>query len=353
MLLLTGATGLVGSALLRRLLAEATPVRCLVRDPRRLGARACGCRSRWATSPTRRRFAMRCAGCDTVVHLGGLDPRPARAARSRSSTAIATWRMVQAAERAGVERFLFFSVLGASTPPPRALLPRKGAGRAGGARGGPAHDRVRALDRLRPGRPLADAAGAPGATAGDAGLRARPCCLPADLGGGRGRLRDRRRCARDERRAAASATSSPAPRRSATPTSCAWCCARRAAAGYWCTCPTPVVSRALRLLEAAMGSARLCHLGRGRADGGADDLRPRHRRCRAPWRDAASRWRRSRRLVDTGAGAAAPTAARLRAGRRARAAGLACRAPDELHGERQAVLALEQRHARCPADRWR
>ena len=38
MLLLTGATGLIGSALLRRLTAQGEPVRCLVRDPRRLGA---------------------------------------------------------------------------------------------------------------------------------------------------------------------------------------------------------------------------------------------------------------------------------------------------------------------------
>jgi uncharacterized protein YbjT (DUF2867 family) len=36
-LLLTGATGLVGSAVLRRLTAAGQPVRCLVRDPRRLG----------------------------------------------------------------------------------------------------------------------------------------------------------------------------------------------------------------------------------------------------------------------------------------------------------------------------
>ncbi len=36
-LLLTGATGRVGSALLTRLMARRDPVRCLVRDPRRLG----------------------------------------------------------------------------------------------------------------------------------------------------------------------------------------------------------------------------------------------------------------------------------------------------------------------------
>ena len=37
MLLLTGASGLVGSELRRRLLADGHAVRCLVRDPRRLG----------------------------------------------------------------------------------------------------------------------------------------------------------------------------------------------------------------------------------------------------------------------------------------------------------------------------
>ena len=36
MLLLTGATGRVGAAVLRSLVAEGTEVRCLVRDSRRL-----------------------------------------------------------------------------------------------------------------------------------------------------------------------------------------------------------------------------------------------------------------------------------------------------------------------------
>src|SRR3569833_730594 len=36
-ILLTGATGLLGSAVLRRLVARGEPVRCLVRDARRLG----------------------------------------------------------------------------------------------------------------------------------------------------------------------------------------------------------------------------------------------------------------------------------------------------------------------------
>ena len=61
MLLLTGATGAVGTALLRRL--TATGGRCAASCATR-GAwapSACGCRSRSATSPTRRRSATRCA----------------------------------------------------------------------------------------------------------------------------------------------------------------------------------------------------------------------------------------------------------------------------------------------------
>ena len=37
MLLLTGASGLVGTAVRSRLIAAGVPMRCLVRDPRRLG----------------------------------------------------------------------------------------------------------------------------------------------------------------------------------------------------------------------------------------------------------------------------------------------------------------------------
>ena len=50
--------------------------------------------------------------------------------------------------------------------------------------------------------------------------------------------------------------------------------------------PTPIVSRVLRLLEAATGPARVRDLGRGRADGDIDDLLARHRRPRALRRHA-------------------------------------------------------------------
>jgi NADH dehydrogenase len=114
MLLLTGATGLVGSTLLRHLLSEGTPVRCLVRDPRRLGAQRVRVQIALGdlTDPPSFRNALR--GVQTVVHLAA-SIRDQPDGSIEELDGIATWRMVEAAERQGVERFLFFSALGAST----------------------------------------------------------------------------------------------------------------------------------------------------------------------------------------------------------------------------------------------
>ncbi len=114
MLLLTGATGLVGSALLPRLLADGTDVRCLVRDPRRLGAQRVRVQIALGdlTDPPSFRNALR--GVHTVVHLAA-SIRDQPRGSIEELNGIATWRMVEAAERQGIERFVFFSVLGAST----------------------------------------------------------------------------------------------------------------------------------------------------------------------------------------------------------------------------------------------
>jgi uncharacterized protein YbjT (DUF2867 family) len=114
MLLLTGATGLVGSALLDRLLADGADVRCLVRDPKRLGARRVRVQIALAdlADPLSFRNALR--GVHTVVHLAAAIRDQPRASIEELD-GLATWRMVEAAERHGVERFVFFSALGAST----------------------------------------------------------------------------------------------------------------------------------------------------------------------------------------------------------------------------------------------
>jgi len=114
MILLTGATGLVGSALLPRLVAEGEPVRCLVRDPRRLGAQRVRVQIALGdlTDPPSFRNALR--GVQTVVHLAA-SIRDQPHGSIEELNGIATWRMVEAAERQGVERFVYFSALGAST----------------------------------------------------------------------------------------------------------------------------------------------------------------------------------------------------------------------------------------------
>src|SRR5213076_364320 len=113
-LLLTGATGLVGSALLRRLTAAREPVRWLVRDPRRLGPERVRVQIALGdlSDPPSFRNALR--GVDTVVHLAA-SIRDQPAGSIEELNGVATWRMVRAAERAGVEKFVFFSALHAST----------------------------------------------------------------------------------------------------------------------------------------------------------------------------------------------------------------------------------------------
>jgi uncharacterized protein YbjT (DUF2867 family) len=112
-LLLTGATGLVGSALLPRLIAAGWPVRCLVRDPRRLGAERVRVQLALGdlSDPPSFRNALR--GVDTVVHLAAAI-RDQPGGSIEELNAVATWRMVQAARRAGVGRFVFFSAQSAS-----------------------------------------------------------------------------------------------------------------------------------------------------------------------------------------------------------------------------------------------
>jgi uncharacterized protein YbjT (DUF2867 family) len=117
LILLTGATGTVGTPLLRRLTAAGEPVRCLVRDPRRLGPERVRVQIALGdlANPASFRNAMR--GVDTVVHLAAAI-RDQPAGSIEELNAVATLRLVRAAERAGAKRFLFFSAIGASLHSP-------------------------------------------------------------------------------------------------------------------------------------------------------------------------------------------------------------------------------------------
>jgi uncharacterized protein YbjT (DUF2867 family) len=112
-LLLTGATGLVGSALLRRLTVRGDQVRCLVRDPRRLGAERVRVQLSIGdlSDPASWRHALR--GVKTVVHLAATERDQPRATIEEID-GLAALRLLRAAERAGAERFLWLAPLGAS-----------------------------------------------------------------------------------------------------------------------------------------------------------------------------------------------------------------------------------------------
>jgi NADH dehydrogenase len=112
--LLTGATGTIGQPLLRRLTAAGTPVRCLVRDPRRLGPERVRVQIALGDLADHLSFRHALRGVDTVVHLASVI-RDQPNGSIEELAGVATWRLVRAAERAGVQRFVFFSALGAST----------------------------------------------------------------------------------------------------------------------------------------------------------------------------------------------------------------------------------------------
>jgi uncharacterized protein YbjT (DUF2867 family) len=111
-ILLTGATGTVGSALLRRLTVDGHPVRALVRDQRRLGDQRVRVQIALGdlSDPPSFRNALR--GVHTVVHLAA-SIRDQPRGSIEELNAVATLRLVRAAERAGVKRFVFFSAMNA------------------------------------------------------------------------------------------------------------------------------------------------------------------------------------------------------------------------------------------------
>jgi NADH dehydrogenase len=114
-LLLTGATGSVGSRLLPLLLERGEEVRCLVREPRKLGPRRVDVQIALGdlgemSDPYLVRQALR--GVDTVIHLAA-SIRDQRPKLIEELNGLATVRLLRAAERSDVQSFHFFSALDA------------------------------------------------------------------------------------------------------------------------------------------------------------------------------------------------------------------------------------------------
>ena len=164
-ILVTGATGTVGKALLPLLIERGDDVRALVRDPRRLGRHrvdvriALGDLGEMGDARTRRQ-ALR--GVKTVIHLAAAI-RDQPAAKVEELNGLATARLLRTAEQAGVERFIFFSAIGATEFQRTRFFRAKALAEEAVTNSELADDDLRALDRLRPGGPLGDAHPPPGA----------------------------------------------------------------------------------------------------------------------------------------------------------------------------------------------
>jgi uncharacterized protein YbjT (DUF2867 family) len=112
-ILLTGATGVVGGELLPALLADEHDLRVLVRDPRKLGEHRVDVQISLGDigDPFSLRHAMR--GVHTVIHLAATI-RDQPGGTIEELNGLATERLLRSAERAGVQRFVFFSAMGAT-----------------------------------------------------------------------------------------------------------------------------------------------------------------------------------------------------------------------------------------------
>ena len=195
----------------------------------------------------------------------------------------------------------------------------------------------------------------------DARLRARPRHLPADLGRGRGRLRDRRPARAGGRTRAGQHTERfelAGPQTLSHNEIVRLVLRSQDRNRPLLHIPTPIVSRALRLLEATMGQRAFATWDEAELMEVPMLSAARRRRRRGPGghapADGARCSGRLRPHIDMTAWSAIGNG--HRAGRRsaqgrasssceasASSARLAGGAPDELHAQRQAVLALEQR----------
>jgi len=112
-ILLTGATGVVGGELLPELLGGGHQVRVLARDPKKLGEHRVDVQITLGDlrDPLSIRHAMR--GVETVIHLAATI-RDQPGGTIEELNGLATVRLLRHAERAGVKRFVFFSAMGAT-----------------------------------------------------------------------------------------------------------------------------------------------------------------------------------------------------------------------------------------------
>jgi len=112
---LTGATGFVGTYILRELLAQSHTVRCLLRDPKApLGEAGEAVERVKGDITAPKSFAGTLRGCDAVIHLVGIiDEQPSKGITFDRIHFDGTKHVVDEAVDAGVPRFIQMSANGA------------------------------------------------------------------------------------------------------------------------------------------------------------------------------------------------------------------------------------------------
>jgi uncharacterized protein YbjT (DUF2867 family) len=121
MILMTGATGTLGKPLLQRLLGAGEQVRCLVREPRRLGPNRVQVQIAIGDLADGKGFDRAMRGIDTVIHLAATTRDQGRGTIEELN-GIATVRLIAAARRAKARRIVFVSSFGASTSSPSRFI---------------------------------------------------------------------------------------------------------------------------------------------------------------------------------------------------------------------------------------
>ncbi len=127
MILVTGATGFVGRALLPRLAEAGLEVRCLVRPSRRSPRLPRGIPMQVSIASLEDARGLRAAlvGVDTVIHLAGAEWH-GRRGDVFAVDAAGTRALVEAAREAGVGRLVYLSHLGADRASAYPVLKAKG-----------------------------------------------------------------------------------------------------------------------------------------------------------------------------------------------------------------------------------
>jgi NADH dehydrogenase len=125
--LVTGASGLVGTHACRELAARGWKIRALVRDAEKAAARLAGIPVSLITADIRDRdgLAWAMVGTTAVVHLAAIAIER-RGQSYEEVNAAATARLVRAALETGVHRFVHMSQNGASSSSPSRFLRSKG-----------------------------------------------------------------------------------------------------------------------------------------------------------------------------------------------------------------------------------